>query len=122
MNRITHQNFCSLDCHIPPHRSKELSHSLAQMEGVTPIFKALADETRVKIIYALLQEPNLCVCDLAQITDLTVSGASHHLRLLKNLGLARSHKEGKLVRYCIHDEHVKIILEEALNHCNHLPR
>jgi ArsR family transcriptional regulator, lead/cadmium/zinc/bismuth-responsive transcriptional repressor len=122
LNHLAHSTLCNADCHIPPKRLSELTHSLIQMEGVTPIFKALADETRVKIIYALLQEPNLCVCDLAQITDLTVSGASHHLRLLKNMGLARSHKEGKLVRYCIHDEHVKIILEEALNHSSHLPR
>jgi len=119
LNRLGHHSLCQTDCHTPQ-RLNELEHSVAQIEGVTPIFKALADETRVKIIYALLLEPDLCVCDIAQISNLTISGASHHLRLLKAMGLARSRKEGKLVRYCIHDEHVKIILEKALDHINHL--
>lgn len=119
LNRPNHHPLCPTVCHTLE-RLNELAHSVAQIEGVTPIFKALADETRVKIIYALLLEPDLCVCDIAQITDLTVSGASHHLRLLKAMGLARSHKEGKLVRYSIHDEHVKIILEKALDHSSHL--
>ena len=118
MNRLD-QPICQTDCQTPQ-RICELAHSVAGIEGVTPIFKALADETRVKIIYALLLEPDLCVCDIAQITELTVSGASHHLRLLKAMGLARSRKDGKLVRYNIHDEHVKIILEKALDHSNHL--
>ena len=123
MNRPGHHHLCQADCHTPQ-RLSELAHSVAEIEGVrvTPIFKALADETRVKIIYAMLLEPDLCVCDIAQITDLTVSAASHHLRLLKAMGLARSRKEGKLVRYSIHDEHVKIILEKALEHSNHLPK
>ena len=119
MNRPSHHHLCHTDCQTPQ-RLSELAHSVAQIEGVTPIFKALADETRVKIIYALLLEPDLCVCDIAQITNLTISGASHHLRLLKAMGLARSRKEGKLVRYSIHDEHVKIILEKALDHSSHL--
>ncbi|OLN33217.1 ArsR/SmtB family transcription factor [Desulfosporosinus metallidurans] len=121
MNRPGHDHLCPTDCRSPQ-RISELTHSVAEIEGVTPIFKALADETRVKIIYALLLEPDLCVCDIAQITEITVSGASHHLRLLKAMGLARSRKEGKLVRYSIHDEHVKIILEKALDHSNHLPK
>lgn len=121
MDRPGHHHLCQTDCHTQE-RLIELAHSVAQIEGVTPIFKALADETRVKIIYALLLEPDLCVCDIAQISHLTISGASHHLRLLKAMGLARSRKEGKLVRYSIHDEHVKIILEKALDHSIHLPK
>ncbi|HEY8909405.1 MAG TPA: metalloregulator ArsR/SmtB family transcription factor [Desulfosporosinus sp.] len=119
MNHSDDHPLCQIDCHTPE-RLTELAQSVILIEGVTPIFKALADETRVKIIYALLLEPDLCVCDIAQIASLTISGASHHLRLLKAMGLARSHKEGKLVRYSIHDEHVKIILEKALEHTNHL--
>ena len=82
MNRSGHHHLCQTDCHTSE-RLNELAHSVTKIEGVTPIFKALADETRVKIIYALLLEPDLCVCDTAQISNLTISGASHHLRLLK---------------------------------------
>ncbi|KUO72434.1 MAG: ArsR family transcriptional regulator [Desulfosporosinus sp. BRH_c37] len=121
MNHPGHHHLCLTDFETPQ-RLKELVLSVEQIKGVTPIFKALADETRVKIIYVMLLKPDLCVCDIAQISDLTISAASHHLRLLKTMGLARSRKEGKLVRYSIHDEHVKIILEKALDHINHLPK
>ncbi|KLU58763.1 cadmium resistance transcriptional regulatory protein CadC [Peptococcaceae bacterium CEB3] len=114
-----HHRICETPCH-PPERLNELRRAIERTDGVTPIFKALADETRVKIIYALLQEPDLCVCDVAAITSLTAAAASHHLRLLKNMGLARSRREGKSVHYSLNDEHVRLILEKALEHSAHL--
>ena len=120
MNYLGHHHFCHTDCQTPQ-RLNELVHSVEQIKRVPPLFNALADKTRVKIIYALLLKPDLCVYEIAQLTDLTISAASHHLRLLKSMGLARSRKEGKLVRYNLYDKHVKIILEKALDHSNHLP-
>ncbi|SFQ94808.1 cadmium-sensing regulator, CadC [Desulfoscipio geothermicus DSM 3669] len=84
-------------------------------EGLGRLFKALADETRIKIIYALSRE-ELCVCDVAQIIDATVAAASHHLRLLKNLGLARSRKQGKMVFYSLNDDCIETIIDAALKH------
>lgn len=60
---------------------------------------ALSDDTRIKIAYALSLEDELCVCDVANIVGATTTTTSHHLRLLKNLGLANYRKEGKLVYY-----------------------
>ena len=119
MNSPGRHHLCQTDFHSSE-RLQELQQAVAKTDGVTPIFKALADETRVKIIYALLQEPDLCVCDLAQVVSLSIAATSHHLRLLKNMGLARSRKEGKLVRYSLDDDHVRTILEEALRHSAHL--
>lgn len=119
MNSPGRHHLCQTD-HHSSERLLELQQAVAKTDGVTPIFKALADETRVKIIYALLQEPDLCVCDLAQVVSLSIAATSHHLRLLKNMGLARSRKEGKLVRYSLDDDHVRTILEEALRHSAHL--
>jgi DNA-binding transcriptional ArsR family regulator len=84
-------------------------------EGLGRLFKALADETRIKIVYALSRE-ELCVCDVAQIIDATVAAASHHLRLLKNLGLARSRKQGKMVFYSLNDDCIETIIDAALKH------
>lgn len=84
-------------------------------EGLGQIFKALGDDTRIRIIYALSKE-ELCVCDVAQIIDATVAAASHHLRLLKNMGLAKSRKQGKMVFYSLNDACVKTIIEAALQH------
>ncbi|CAM5209497.1 Cadmium-sensing regulator CadC OS=Ureibacillus acetophenoni OX=614649 GN=SAMN05877842_11579 PE=4 SV=1 [Ureibacillus acetophenoni] len=83
---------------------------------VAKIFKALSDDTRIKIAYALAQEEELCVCDVANIVGATTATASHHLRLLRNLGLAKYRKEGKLVYYSLDDEHVKKLIEVAFAH------
>ncbi len=83
---------------------------------VAKIFKALSDDTRIKIAYALAQEDELCVCDVANIVGATTATASHHLRLLRNLGLAKYRKEGKLVYYSLDDEHVRKLIEVAFAH------
>ncbi|SOC43315.1 ArsR/SmtB family transcription factor [Ureibacillus acetophenoni] len=83
---------------------------------VAKIFKALSDDTRIRIAYALAQEDELCVCDVANIVGATTATASHHLRLLRNLGLAKYRKEGKLVYYSLDDEHVKKLIEVAFAH------
>ncbi|MED3646616.1 metalloregulator ArsR/SmtB family transcription factor [Halalkalibacterium halodurans] len=83
---------------------------------VADMFKALADETRVKIAYALLQQEELCVCDVAHIIGATTATASHHLRHLRNLGIAKRRKEGKLVFYSLDDDHVRTILSMAVVH------
>ncbi|RFA34504.1 transcriptional regulator [Virgibacillus dokdonensis] len=87
-----------------------------KMDGVEQIFKALADATRLKIAYALTLERELCVCDIATIIGATKATASHHLRLLKNMGLAKHRKEGKLVFYSLEDEHVHQLVTIATVH------
>ncbi|MBN6188797.1 winged helix-turn-helix transcriptional regulator [Aneurinibacillus sp. BA2021] len=74
---------------------------------VTELFKALADDTRLRIAYALCQEQELCVCDVANMIGVTIAAASHHLRRLRTMGLARHRKEGKLVFYSLHDERIR---------------
>ncbi|WRP07948.1 metalloregulator ArsR/SmtB family transcription factor [Rossellomorea aquimaris] len=83
---------------------------------VAEIFKALSDQTRAKIAYALTIEEELCVCDVANIVDASTATASHHLRLLKKQGLAKFRKKGKLVYYSLDDHHVKQLIEIALTH------
>ncbi|CAH2716451.1 Cadmium resistance transcriptional regulatory protein CadC [Neobacillus rhizosphaerae] len=83
---------------------------------VTKLFKALSDETRMKIAYALTLEEELCVCDVANIVGATTATASHHLRHLKSLGLAKYRKEGKLVYYSLDDEHVNQLIQIAFAH------
>ncbi|MGP4077376.1 ArsR/SmtB family transcription factor [Halobacillus sp. K22] len=86
--------------------------------GVELIFKALSDSTRLKIAYALTLEEELCVCDVANIIRATNATASHHLRLLRNMGLAKYRKEGKLVFYSLADEHVHQLVNIAMAHAH----
>jgi ArsR family transcriptional regulator, lead/cadmium/zinc/bismuth-responsive transcriptional repressor len=83
---------------------------------VSKLFKALSDETRVKIAYALSIEEELCVCDVANLVGASSATASHHLRTLKNLGLAKFRKQGKLVYYSLDDDHVKQLIHIAFAH------
>jgi len=93
----------------------DVREQLYEVEGVSQIFKALADETRLKVIFAL-SKSELCVCDVATIIDSSTAAASHHLRHLKKHGLAKSRKEGKMVFYTIDDDHVTVLLEQAIAH------
>ncbi len=63
-------------------------------------FKALADETRLRIL-RLLEVREMCVCEVMVALDLTQPTASHHLGLLENVGLVRNRKEGRWVFYSI---------------------
>lgn len=96
------------------HVQKQL-HNSTVVEAAK-LFKALADETRMKIAYALTVENELCVCDVASITGATTATASHHLRHLRGLGLAKCRKEGKLVYYSLDDDHVKQLITIAMDH------
>lgn len=87
-----------------------------EVVGVEMIFKALSDATRLKITYALTLEEELCVCDVANIIGSTTATASHHLRLLRNMGLAKYRKEGKLVFYSLKDNHVQQLVTIAMEH------
>ncbi|KGR89786.1 ArsR family transcriptional regulator [Ureibacillus massiliensis 4400831 = CIP 108448 = CCUG 49529] len=84
--------------------------------SVTQLFKALADENRAKISYALCQDDELCVCDVANIIGSSVATASHHLRTLNKQGIVKYRKEGKLAFYSLDDEHVKQLIIIALAH------
>lgn len=96
-------------------RAKE---SLQNQEpaSVAQIFKALSDQTRLTIAYSLLQEEELCVCDVANIVGSSTATASHHLRHLRKLGLARYRKQGKLAYYSLDDNHVKQMVQLAFTH------
>lgn len=83
------------------------------------LFKVFADSTRMKIIYALLEE-ELCVCDIANIVGTTQSAISHQLRILKQTKLVKHRKEGKVVFYSLDDEHISEIVKIGGEHIEEL--
>jgi DNA-binding transcriptional ArsR family regulator len=79
-------------------------------------FKAMSDPTRAKIIYALCQENELCVRDLASITETTNSAISHQLKTLRNMKLVKYSKVGKLTYYSLDDIHINNLFAEGIRH------
>ena len=83
MNHLS-KDVCEITC-INQEKVSRVKSSLTEQNPpeVAKIFKALSDDTRIKIAYALSLEDELCVCDVANIVGSTTATASHHLRLLK---------------------------------------
>ena len=84
------------------------------LSRVAQLFKVLADENRAKIAFALCQDDELCVCDVANIIGSTVATASHHLRTLHKQGIVNFRKEGKLAFYSLDAPHIKPLITMAL--------
>jgi DNA-binding transcriptional ArsR family regulator len=75
--------------------------------------KALADPTRLMIAAALARSDELCVCDLAWVTERAENLVSHHARTLRTLGLATSRRDGKMVLYRLTDTG-RVLLDAVL--------
>jgi len=117
LDRDTHERsspICEVNC-INEAVVKRLKPRVDKIEGVATVFKALADDTRVKVIYAL-SEAELCVCDVAALIGASKATASYHLRLLYHMRLAKYRKEGKMVYYHLADEHVGNLAREVIRH------
>ncbi|MGD8370742.1 MAG: metalloregulator ArsR/SmtB family transcription factor [Syntrophobacterales bacterium] len=107
------------DCRLIHRRTveKAIASALApnETESLAQIFKALADETRLKILWALEQR-EMCVCDLAAMLGLTESAVSHQLRLLRNLQLVSNRRDGVVLYYRLSDNHVSQLIKITLEH------
>lgn len=82
-------------------------------------FRLLTDPGRLRLIAALLAADELCVCDLAEITGLSQTACSHNLRLLRGQRLVRYRKQGRNVYYTLDDDHIRLLLDVALQHVTH---
>lgn len=90
----------------------------ATYRDLADLFGALADPTRAKIIHVLLSQ-ELCSCDIAATVGISASAASQHLRVLRNLRLAKLRRAGKLVYYSLDDAHVSLLVQVGLTHLGH---
>lgn len=93
--------------------------SLDEAAQLAERFKLLADPGRLRMIYALLEAGELCVCDLAAVVEASESATSHQLRQLRLAGLVRSRKEGRAVYYRVADAHIRLLLDVAVEHYLH---
>ncbi|MBF0559243.1 MAG: metalloregulator ArsR/SmtB family transcription factor [Nitrospirae bacterium] len=72
------------------------------MNDLVTVFKALSDETRLRTL-KLLEDGELCVCDIVAALDMVQPKVSFHLKILKDAGLVKDKKHGKWIHYSIHD-------------------
>ena len=88
------------------------------LNKMADFFSILGDTTRVKILDAL-DKNELCVCDIANVLNMSKSSISHQLGTLRRSGIVKCRKVGKEVFYTLDDEHVKEVFEVAIEHIEH---
>ena len=86
-----------------------------ELYDLAELFKVFGDSTRIRILFVLF-EAEVCVCDLAQVLNMTQSAISHQLKILKQNKLVKSRREGKSIFYSLADEHVVTILSQGMEH------
>lgn len=99
-------------------RGKEELIEEQSAEHVAMLFKVFGDPTRIKILH-LLSLDEMCVCDISTVLGMSQSAISHQLSSLRQAGLVKNRKDGKVVYYTLDDEHVLTILNQGLDHITH---
>lgn len=90
-----------------------------EIDSLARIFSILGDQTRIAILDALTVQ-ELCVCDLSEIINKSISAVSHQLRLLKGARLVKSRRQGRNIFYSLDDHHVTAIWQQTLEHIRHI--
>lgn len=73
-------------------------------ERLAPMFKALGDPVRLRMVSMIAAKPELCVCEITPAFDLSSGTISHHLRTLREAGLVDCERRGTFVYYWIRPE------------------
>ena len=96
-------------------KKREVMPDESTVYELADFFKIFGDSTRMGILFAIDGEP-MCVCDIASLLGMTKSAVSHQLKILRQGGLITYRKVGKNVFYTLADDHVRDIIEKALEH------
>lgn len=80
--------------------------AFSQMSAVLSL---AGNEVRLKILYLLEEEKELCPCDLSDILGMSIPAISQHLRKMKDGGIIRARKEGQTIFYSLKSEHLKML-------------
>ncbi len=90
-----------------------------ELVHLTALFRLLGDLTRARLLYALLEAGELCVCDLSAATGTPETNVSHALRLLRTAGVVKARRDGRMMHYSLHDAHVRMLLDLSREHLRH---
>ena len=96
---------------------QKLKVAQTPLNKLSNILALAGNEVRLKIIYLLEQEKELCPCDLADILGMTIPAISQHLRKMKDGNLIEFRKEGQTFYYSLKQENLKI-LKPFFKHIN----
>ena len=121
MSTVTGLDACATPC-VPPEKvalATDNAPGPDELARVTSVFKLLGDPTRARLLYALLEAGELCVCDLAAATATAETTVSQALRLLRASAVVTGRREGRNIYYRLSDAHVRLLLDVTREHALH---
>ncbi len=88
---------------------KKLLKAQISFSRLSQVLSLAGNDVRMKILYLLEEENELCVCDLADILEMTIPAVSQHLRKLKDANILQPRRSGQTIYYFLKEEHLEII-------------
>ena len=114
--RLTDEVTCEARCVNPDAtQAARVATNRPELRETVPLLSALGDLTRLRLVTALLEGP-LCTCDLASVLGVSDSAVSHQLRILKDLQLITSRRDGRIVYHRLAGPHVRQFVREVSKH------
>lgn len=107
---------------VDPARVAEVRQGLIglpEAERLAGLFRLLGDRTRTRILFALAEAGELCVCDIAAAVGVPETSVSQAMRLLRTAGVVRPRRDGRMVWYRLDDDHVRLLLDLSREHLRH---
>ncbi|MEF8940010.1 MAG: metalloregulator ArsR/SmtB family transcription factor [Salinivenus sp.] len=105
---------------IQPDRTEELldslrteAHASERLVALAAYFDAASNETRLRILYVLHRAGELCVCDLADIFEITQPAVSRHLKILREKALVEARRDAQTIYYsvCTDNAFARMLIE-----------
>ena len=119
---IMFKNDYSCDCNIiHQDRVDDVLHSMPSDKtflNLAELYKLIGDTTRCRILFAL-DKNEMCVCDIANVLNMTKSAVSHQLAVLRKSNIVKCRRSGKEVYYTLDDDHINKLFEIGLQHIYH---
>ena len=88
---------------------QKLQKADTSLSKLSQVLSLAGNDVRLKILYLLKEESELCVCDLADILGMTISAVSQHLRKLKDGNVLQTRRNAQTIYYSFKEEHLEII-------------
>lgn len=88
---------------------KKLQKAETSFNRLSQVLSLAGNDVRMKMLYLLEEENELCVCDLADILEMTIPAVSQHLRKLKDGNILQTRRSGQTIFYSLKEEHLEII-------------
>ena len=88
---------------------KKLEMAITSFSRVSQVLSLAANDVRLKMLFLLKEENELCVCDLADILEMTIPAVSQHLRKLKDGNILQTRRNGQTIYYSLKEEHLEIV-------------